>query len=88
MCDASRVPVVVLYFAAIRELIGTGEERLNLAPTCRTVDQAAEHLCTLHPQLRAHLAGVRFAVNETFVSGGEAVSEGDTLALIPPVSGG
>jgi len=82
------MPIVVLYFAALKELVGTGEEQLSLPEGCRTVSAALEHLEGLHPELRAHRSSVRLALNESFVSGDPTLSAGDTLALIPPVSGG
>jgi sulfur-carrier protein len=80
--------VVVLYFAALRELLGTSEETLELASESVSIDALAEQLARRHPSLRAHLGSVRFAVNESFVAGGSEVVNGDTVALIPPVSGG
>jgi molybdopterin converting factor subunit 1 len=80
--------IVVLYFAALRELLGASEERLQLPDACRSVDDVARHLLALHPALGPHLSCVRFARNESFVGGSEPLADGDTLALIPPVSGG
>ncbi len=80
--------LLILYFAALRELLGTSEERLTVLPGPLSVRALAEHLGRLHPELLPHLGSVRFAVNETFVDSGALVVEGDTVALIPPVSGG
>lgn len=80
--------VTLLYFAALRELLGTGEERVELAGEVSTVQQLADDLVKRHPTLRPHLASVRFAVNESFVDSHASVQDGDTVALIPPVSGG
>lgn len=80
--------VTVLYFAALRELLGIGEEDVALAGEVLTVQELAEQLVELHPTLRPHLGSVRFAVNESFVDSKASVSSGDTVALIPPVSGG
>ena len=80
--------VTILYFAALRELLGTSEEHVTLTADVLTVQELAEHLVERHPTLRPHLASVRFAVNESFVDSKASVSSGDTVALIPPVSGG
>jgi molybdopterin converting factor subunit 1 len=80
--------VVVLYFAALRELLGKSQETLSHLPAVLTVRGLAERLTERHPALAPHLGSVRFAVNETFVELGAAVTDGDTVALIPPVSGG
>lgn len=80
--------IEILYFAGLRELLGIKEEKLVVTPGGLTVDALAERLAELHPSLRPHLASVRFAVNESFVDAKSRVKPGDTVALIPPVSGG
>jgi len=81
--------LVILYFAAIRELLGTSEETLEVArgSVC-TIGDLAARLVYLHPELQGHLASVRFALNESFVDAAASLVDGDTVALIPPVSGG
>jgi molybdopterin converting factor subunit 1 len=80
--------ILVLYFAALRELLGKSEERLSGLPGPLSVAALSELLAARHPALGPHLGSVRFAVNEVFVSLGAEVMDGDTVALIPPVSGG
>lgn len=80
--------IVVLYFAALRELLGKSEERLSELPGALTIQALAALLVERHPALSPHLGSVRFALNESFVDLGAQVTEGDTVALIPPVSGG
>ena len=80
--------IVVLYFAALRELLGISEEQLSLPAGPLDVAGLSRHLAQRHPRLEAHLPSVRFAVNEAFVSLGAALAPGDVVALIPPVSGG
>jgi molybdopterin converting factor subunit 1 len=80
--------VRVLYFAAVRDLVGTGEEELSLPEDVRTIDALAAHLTRLHPSLEGRLAPVRFAKNEELARGADALAEGDVVALIPPVAGG
>lgn len=80
--------IAVLYFAALRELLGTNEETLSDVPVPLPVHAFAQHLARRHPELVAHLGSVRFAVNEAFVTANAEIRDGDTVALIPPVSGG
>ena len=80
--------IVVLYFAAVRELLGKTEETLSLSPGPWTIDGLAKHLVERYPALGPHLGSVRFALNEDFVNGSATVAEGDRVALLPPVSGG
>jgi molybdopterin synthase sulfur carrier subunit len=80
--------VTVLYFAAVRELVGQDEEALELPASVTTVADLAAHLPLVHQALSGRLAAVRFARNEEFARGADALAEGDTVALIPPVAGG
>jgi molybdopterin synthase sulfur carrier subunit len=80
--------VVVLYFAALRELLARSEEELTGLPGPLSVQAFALLLAQRHPKLVPHLGSVRFAVNEAFVGMGAEIADGDTVALIPPVSGG
>jgi molybdopterin converting factor small subunit len=72
--------VLILAFARYRELLGFSELRL---PTAATLD--------------ALLADARFeklpkdallAVNQSFADRSTKLSDGDEIALMPPVSGG
>lgn len=80
--------VRVLYFAATRDLLGRAEEELDLPPEIGTLQAFLVHLESLHPTLAGRLDAVRVAQNETFASLDQRLSEGDILALIPPVAGG
>ena len=77
--------VSILYFAALRDVVGLEEEQLEVTGTVRDAVQAA---VVRHPQLAAHLGYTRVARNAAFAGDGELLQEGDTLALLPPVSGG
>jgi molybdopterin converting factor subunit 1 len=74
-------------FAVLRERVGMGELWLDL-PTGATVTDASEALANRFPKLRGSLTRTAFAVNRSYVDAGVVLSDGDELALIPPVSGG
>ena len=80
--------ITVLYFAAVRDLVGKDEERIELPAGVTTVEQLAAHLAVVHPPLEGRLGYVRFARNEEFAQGSDRVADGDVIALIPPVAGG
>lgn len=80
--------VRLLYFAAIRELVGESEETLEVPDGVDDVAGLARHLERAHPELSGRLQGVRFAVNEVFAEARTRVQEGDAVAVIPPVTGG
>ncbi len=78
----------VLYFAAVRELAGVDEETLELPGGVGTIDALCKHLESIRPALEGRLGAVRLARNEEFAKGGDAIADGDVVALIPPVAGG
>lgn len=78
--------ITVLYFAAVRDLVGESEEQLTLE--VRSVRELAEHLVDRYPALAGRLGAVRFAKNEAFATMEDALADGDVVALIPPVAGG
>jgi molybdopterin converting factor subunit 1 len=80
--------VLVLYFAALRDLCACSEEWLELPAGVENVGAALAHLEQVRPELRGRLGSVRAALNETFADPAQPIADGDTLALIPPVSGG
>jgi molybdopterin synthase sulfur carrier subunit len=80
--------VRVLYFAGLRDAIGTAEEALELPASVRTVVALADHLAARHMAYAARRAHVRIARNEAFATDDDLLAEGDVVALIPPVAGG
>ncbi|HEY7590863.1 MAG TPA: molybdenum cofactor biosynthesis protein MoaE [Candidatus Limnocylindrales bacterium] len=81
------VRVGVRLFAVQRELAGAREVGLDLADGA-TADDAWRALVDRHPTLAPGRAFVRFARNGEYVDASERLSDGDELAVIPPVSGG
>ncbi len=81
----------ILYFAWLRERIGTGEEEIALPEGVRDVAALMDHLATRSP---GHAAGfaerrtIRCAVNQDFADGATPVADGDEVAFFPPVTGG
>jgi molybdopterin synthase catalytic subunit/molybdopterin converting factor small subunit len=76
------VQITVRLFAGLRELAGTGRKELDLADGSSVADvwQALG--------LGAEPAGLLYAVNRAYADPETELSEGDEVALIPPVSGG
>lgn len=77
--------VTVLLFADLRVAAGRAELQLPL-PEDATVRTAAEHLERSLGDRR--LAGVMVAVNEHYAAPATALTDGDVVAFLPPVSGG
>ena len=77
----------VLLFAALREAAGARELLIEL-PAGASVSELRERLAADHPRIAPLLGNAAAAVNEEYVPGDQPLTEGDVVALIPPVSGG
>ena len=80
--------VTILYFAAVREIAGTGETILEVPDGVATVGGLAAYLERTVAGLEGRLAAVRWARNEEFVELDAPLEDGDVVAAIPPVAGG
>jgi molybdopterin converting factor subunit 1 len=88
MQSNERIHVRVLFFGAAREIAGLDEVSLTLAAPANSLS-AFEAILSKYPGLRRFGRSLLFAVNQEYVQGAaREVSEGDELAVFPPVSGG
>ena len=81
--------VKVLYFAGLREQLGTSSEDLELPPT--TVAGLRSQLMARGGAWQSALAqgrALRVAVNQEMAQPGTPVKAGDEIAFFPPVTGG
>lgn len=79
--------VTVRLFAALHEMIGKREFALSLADGATVADLQAR-VGADHPAVRPLMPNIVCAVGEEYVPADHVLREGDTVALIPPVSGG
>jgi molybdopterin synthase catalytic subunit len=79
--------VTVRLFAVLRERAGFAELRLDLPEGAR-VSAAVEQTGARLPLIRDLLPRTAFAVNRAYVKPDAKLTDGDEVALIPPVSGG
>lgn len=87
MSTSHGISVTALLFGQAREWAGTSSLDLNLdAPA--TVETAFSLLKSLYPKLGELERSLLFAVNEEYASLSHPLSDGDRLAVLPPVSGG
>jgi molybdopterin converting factor subunit 1 len=77
--------LTVKYFAASREIVGTGEMVQEL-PDGATVGELRDVLFGSYPALSPLV--VKFAVNRVYAPWDAELHDGDQVALIPPVGGG
>jgi MoaE-MoaD fusion protein len=76
------VRVTVRLFAALRERAGAGQRELELPEGATAGDVFAALAIGAEP------AGLAYAVNREYAERSSALSDGDEVAVIPPVSGG
>ncbi|WP_297455340.1 molybdopterin converting factor subunit 1 [Persephonella sp.] len=79
--------IKVLYFSSIKDKIGMSSENIEMAENS-TVYDLIKLLSEKYPQIKDSLKNSMFAVNEEYASTEQELKEGDTVAIIPPVSGG
>jgi molybdopterin converting factor subunit 1 len=77
----------VLVFAQLAEKVGTDRLTLDLADGS-TVGAALDALAADHAPIADLRAVLAVAVNERYCNKATTLNDGDTIALIPPVSGG
>ncbi|MGD9786476.1 MAG: molybdopterin converting factor subunit 1 [Sulfuricellaceae bacterium] len=83
--------ITVLYFARLRESLGTDRERLDLPPGVATVGQLANWLRDRGGNWATELAAdkpVRVAVNQEMAGPDTPLPDGAEVAFFPPVTGG
>jgi molybdopterin converting factor small subunit len=68
--------------------MGIAAESVELPEAIANVRELAAWLEATRPGLRGVLASVRFAIGDEFAEPERALSTGDVVALLPPVSGG
>jgi molybdopterin converting factor subunit 1 len=81
------VQIRVLFFGLLKDVCGGAEDRLDL-PADATAGAVFEHYAALFPKLRQMASSIVLARNHEFATIREPLSEGDEVALLPPVSGG
>ena len=83
--------VKLLFFAALREQLGTSGEQVELPAGIATVGALREHLRGRGGAWATVLApnrNVRAAVNQDMVQPGASIKADDEVAFFPPVTGG
>ena len=83
--------ISVLYFARLRETLGTGSESIALPAGVRDVEGLRALLVARGGEWGHELAAgraVRAAVNQAMAHGDTPLTDGDEIAFFPPVTGG
>lgn len=81
------IKITIKFFALLKEKLGESESTI-LLPKGADVDKALKELMAQHPELAKMIDCSFVALNEEYALQYAILKEGDTLAIIPPVSGG
>lgn len=78
--------ISIRYFAVLRDLAGKAQETFDIKPGM-TASQVYMRLAETYG-FPLGLTDIRMAVNDDFAATDHRLAPGDSLAFIPPVSGG
>jgi molybdopterin converting factor subunit 1 len=81
------VRVKVLFFGQLKDIVGRSEESLEVADG-ESVAGIFGRYSARFPRLAELSGSIVLARNQEFAQGSARVSDGDEIALLPPVSGG
>jgi len=81
------VRVRLLTFASIQDIVGSREIDVEL-PAGSTVRDLLAHLEEKYPRIAGYRSILLTAVNEEYANPETTISDGDEVAVFPPVSGG
>jgi molybdopterin synthase sulfur carrier subunit len=85
------VRVKVLFFASLREQLGTSVEEIELPDSASTVNGLRTHLMRrgdAWQRLLAEGRNLKVAVNQDLAGAAAPLHPGDEVAFFPPVTGG
>src|SRR5260221_7879791 len=83
----TKVSVRVLFFGMLRDIVGRAEDRIEVVEGAR-LESVFERYAQQFPRLGALKSSIVLASNHQFCEPSAAVSDGDEIAFLPPVSGG
>jgi sulfur-carrier protein len=81
----------LLYFARLKENLGSSGETIALPSSVRTVRQLIELLRERGGAWQSELApgkSIRVAINQVLADWDAGIGDGDEVAFFPPVTGG
>jgi len=79
--------VRILFFGVLKDLAGQGGESLDLAENA-TLGDVLSHYEARIPRLKEWVSSIAMSVNQEYAGPEAKLSQGDEIALLPPVSGG
>ena len=81
----------LVYFAQIREQLGTSEENMTLPTGVARLDELIAHLVSCDEKYALafqNYSRLKVAINQTYSPWTAAIKDNDEIAIFPPVTGG
>jgi sulfur-carrier protein len=81
----------LLYFAWVKDRIGLSEETVSLPEQVTTISELLDWLSSRGENYASAInegKTVRIAVNQNYAPEDRSITDGDEIALFPPVTGG
>ena len=81
----------VLYFARLRQIIGRGQDEIDVPANVKTVSTLIEFLSARDPQVAEALADrrtLKVAINQKHSALDASIMDAKEVAFFPPVTGG
>ncbi len=83
--------MIIKYFSWIREIAEVSEEKLNLPPAVKNVNELINYLSKndeKYKNIFKKRSLIKVAVNKTYASPSTSIKDTDEIAFFPPVTGG
>ena len=82
------MPITVLFFATLRDVVGARQLSMELDDKLQTVGGLRSGLSQRYPEAERNLQVALAAINEEYAFDHDRIHDGDEVAFFPPVSGG
>ena len=83
--------MIIKYFSWIKEHIGKSEERIELPVNVSTIEELMLYLENLNDKYKLAFKKkdlIKIAINKSYSSIDDKISNNDEIAFFPPVTGG
>jgi molybdopterin converting factor small subunit len=80
--------VQVVLYGGLQRFTGCRKIELEVAEQNSSVASVSKQLLNSYPDLEEQLSAVSYSLGDQIVPASTAVSDGDEVGLLPPVSGG
>jgi molybdopterin converting factor subunit 1 len=85
--SSKSIPIKVLFFGRLKEIVGRSEDSLEIANGASIAELFSQYRNT-HPELAGYQGSLAASRNQEFAPWSTPLQAGDEVAFLPPVSGG